>query len=363
MIDVKVSGKKATVTRSFDFPKITPVDGFPLKVDYEFDIPMAGLDPKSPSAKRILSGFAKSYKKAVQTKEKSRNSENEKIWQLAAKEIEGGKDPKKVEKDTQVRLQKRWGDFHDKVLDPAIYDVVCDLADEDLKANKIPRAKASSYKDYFSGITLGAGLLGVGKATTAAGTAAVAGTAGAILPALVAVGAIVASLAAARKVSERIYRDMNTIYKKVDKTLDAVNSTVSGLDSQLETMEKYKEATSAQMIKSHAQIKQLRGEFKRISQIAKKENIHKERLSMIEKQIDAAQEALKSGMLARKKIVGDIAIVRDLGKKAEAAAKNFKADRSAYDNMLASSEDFFSAIGTLDTVTGAMKKDEEKKAK
>ncbi|MEL6807235.1 MAG: hypothetical protein AAFO97_05600 [Pseudomonadota bacterium] len=155
MIDVKVSGKKATVTRSYDFPQIEPVDSFPLKVEYGFEIPMAGLDPKSPSAKRILSKFAKTYKDAVNKQEKSRNAENDKIWELAAKEIKTGKDPRKVEKDTQIRLQKRWGEFHDKVLDPAIYDVVCDLADEDLNKNKIPRAKASSFKDYFSGITLG----------------------------------------------------------------------------------------------------------------------------------------------------------------------------------------------------------------
>ena len=272
MIDVKVSGKKATVTRSYDFPQIEPVDSFPLKVEYGFEIPMAGLDPKSPSAKRILSKFAKTYKDAVNKQEKSRNAENNKIWELAAKEIKTGKAPKKVEKDTQSRLQKRWGEFHDKVLDPAIYDVVCDLADEDLNKNKIPRAKASSFKDYFSGITLGAGLLGVGKA--AAGTAAAATATAALLPALVTAGAVVASLAAARKVSEGIYRDMATIYKKVDKALDAVHATVSGLESQLETMEKHKQATSAQMIKNHALIKKLRVEFKNISQIANKENIH-----------------------------------------------------------------------------------------
>ncbi|MCH2165328.1 MAG: hypothetical protein MK098_11835 [Marinovum sp.] len=362
MIDVKVSGKKATLIRSYTFPATPPLEAFPLRTEQSFDLPLAGLDPKSPSAKRILSKFASTYKKAVVQKEKSRNSENDKIWALAAKEIGDRKDPKKVQKDTQERLRKKWTEFFDKELEPAIYDVVVELADEDLKASKIPRAKATSMKDYFSGITLGAGILGVGKGATAAAAAAAAG-ASLILPLAVTAGAIVASLVAARKVSERIYQDIDIVNKRIDKALEDIAGTASSLKTQVETLEKRKQQISATMIKSAAQIKDLEREAKSMAAIAKKENIHKERIKVIGTQIKAAKDALKQQGEARKKMVGDIKAVEDLMRHAKIAADKFKADRSWYDTGLKHADALASAVGTIDTIVGEIKKDEAKKSK
>lgn len=349
MIDVKLSGKKVTITRSYDFPKIGPVDAYSFFQPYTYEIPLAGLDPKSPSAKRILKNFVKTYTKAVSSKERSRNSENYDIWLKAANSIEKQGDLKKTQNDTQKTLSKRWKDFHDKVLEPALYDVVAELADEDLKANKIPRAKASSWKDYFAGITLG-------KGAVAVGTAAAATTIAAPLAVLV---AVVAAMDAARKTSEKIYRDIDTVQRALDKGLDEASGALDKVSSQAETLEKHKQRLSATMIKRDAQIKQLTREFKAVSQIANKENIHAARLKVIKKQVATLENAMRTDQACRNKMVGDLKTIATITRQCKQAASDFTSERSTYDKLLASATSYSQAISILNDAVGSFKKEND----
>lgn len=202
---------------------------------------------------------------------------------------------------------------------------------------------------------MGAGLLGFGKAAGAA----TMGTA--LLPIAVAAGAAVAVLAAARKVSENIYQDLDIVSKRVDKALEAVDGTISKLEPQVQTLETAKQNASADMIKTAAQIKDLERELKSLSAMARTENIYKDRMRTIDAEIKKAKDALGKQAQVRKKLVGNIKLIQDLMRHSKIASESFHADRSMYDQFLKHGETLASAIGVIDTVVGSIKKDEEKK--
>ncbi|MEP1199591.1 hypothetical protein [Tateyamaria sp.] len=326
MLKVDVKNGVATVTRSYTFEAIKPLSKYQLDVPYTFPIPLAGLDKKSPVAKRILAGFKKAYSAEIKNKDRARDGKNYQVWLKASSEIEKAKkNPKKVEAEVRAEIQGYWGDFCDDVLEPAVYTTVAKLAAGDLKENKIPRVKVGSVSKYFKSIDLGSDI-GSSLGKVAIGTA--------IAPPLGAFIAAAEALKKARDVSETIYADAGHVNRKIHKTLQEVKSLMDGLEDQVALLEKSRERASAKMIEMQALNKTLAVELKKMGKAAKLDAFAANEITAMKAEVDKNDKILKHHIGLRSKLVADIKVVQDLKRHSGAAAGKYKASISLYDKVI-----------------------------
>lgn len=362
MIKVTMSGKSINIIRSYEFKKGAPLSDYKLEVPYELKLTLAGIDPKAPAAKNIINAFPKAYEKAVGSAAKSRNSENDSIWKAAAKAISKGTDTKTVEKLTQDKLKNRWADFEKKVLIPKVDEVVADLAGAELDKMEAKKVVARSYllspSGIFEKIAIATGLQGVAGAATL--TAAAGVSLAAFWPAMATMAAILGTLAVTRKLSEKVYTDININLKRVDKELDNVADALHRLDANLKTMDKQKEKLSYLMIKKEAELKKLEKEFKNFSLTMDKNVVALKQGNDLKTKIADLRKGLDEEKKERAKLVADTKTVSDLIKHSSVAKEKFKRDRSQYDKVLSFGEKFKQAINSIDDTKGSIEKSVKK---
>lgn len=358
---VSLSGKKATVLRSYTFPKTGPLPDLPLKLSYEVKLSLAGLDEKSPAAKKILGGFPKSYEAALQKAVKPRAQKNRAIWSAAAKALDSGKDPAKVAMDTKKLIVANWNEFDQKIAKPLVNEVLDQLVLDEIGKMEAKTVKASATfrseplkDDRLKVLT---GLAGV--ASGAAATAAAASAALVVAPFIATAAAIVGTMAAARKLSEKTYSEMGIVRKRVDKELAAVSKSLSALEPQMKTLEQQKQKLGLLMIKSEANLRQLQAELKKLKTGDLKDLALEKQGKELEKKINGAQKKLIDERSRREGIILDLKGVRALVEQAKRVSDDFEAGRTFYDKGLAafegSSTEMSAANKILATFTNAIK--------
>lgn len=360
MSDFKItmSGKKAKVQRNYTFPKTGQLPELPLKLPYEVKLSLAGLDDESPAAKKILAGFPKAYEAALAKAVKPRAQKNRTIWNDAAKALDSGKDPARVGLDTKKQIVANWNEFDEKFAKPLVNEVLDQLVvDEIGKMDaKSVKATATFRSEPLKGDRLKV-LTGLATVAGSASAAAAAATASVMFaPVLATAFAIVGTLAAARKLSEKTYSDMDIVRKHIDKELETAAKILSGLEKQVKTLEQQKQKLGLIMIKAEANLRQFQAEMKKLKTSDLKQLGLEKKVNEMQAKIDAAQGSLIKERKNRSKVIVDLKAVRALTEQAKKVSDDFVAERSFYDNALADLTGANTEISAVNRILGTFAK-------
>ncbi len=353
MFDVKISGKVVSVIRKAEFPKIDPLPSKTLELPSTVTLDLAGLDEKSPAAKKVLNAFASAYSQALTKAAAPRKADNAKIWKAAAEKIKNDEDPKKVEKEVLAALEKRWSEFEKKFMNKTAEDTVIALVNKELGVkegkNFKPKAKYNSKGTWKDLIGVIGGLAGFAALSTATGGLALLGTALAGASAMV----------SARKLSEKHYLKLDIMRKRVDKALEEAAGSLSSLDPQLKAMVEHQEQLGLLIIKDQNEANRLAKELKTIKTHYKDDPGAQKLIAQAEKQVSDIGKLIAAQKNLRKKLMLDLKTVRDAKTAIEKASTDFVATRSAYDGFLQLAEktnDTVGAVGgTMEKLKGLVK--------
>jgi len=359
--DVRMSGKIALVTRSFEFPKTDPLPKLPLAMEYTVTLSIAGLDEKSPAAKKILAGFPKAYKKALEIAVQPRNKKNITLWNDAAKSLQKGGDPTKILADTKAKLISNWNEFDNKTAKPLVGEVLDEVVKKELNKLETKQAKVFGVfkskelkPDRLKVLSGLASVLAGGTATAAAATAAVA-----IAPLLATAVAVGGTLAATRKLSEKTYSEIDIVRKSLDKELENASNALSKLEPLLKKMQQRQEKLGLLMVKQEGNVKVLASQIEQMKAGDINELDLKRDVGKLRELLKGSQKRLIELRKNRAGIMIDVKSVRSLIAQTKTVSDDFEAKRSTYDKILSlvsQSDTELSAANTvLDRFSKAIK--------
>lgn len=342
MITVKMTGNKAKVTRSYRMPVIKPLVEHNLEKTYTVTVDLGGVDPKAPSAAKILKAFPSTYEAALTKEAKPRNKENDRIWKDAAAEILSGENPIKVSTKTMSILAKKWEEFEKKSLNQVAEETVVALVNKELgikEGKKVkPKAKYNNDRDTWKEATkMIGGLVGFAGLTISTGGSA----------ALIAIGGGITALVSARKLSEKHYLRAGQMSKRVSKECNSVVTQLQSLEPQLAVMEDDKKQLGFVVIKKQNEINLMEKKIKILESEVNGNRDAKKTLEELKDQCQSLQRALDEERSARESIATNVQKVKELTIEAQKVSRLVAKDLSKYDNLLKKSEKVSSAIKLL----------------
>ncbi len=334
-----MSGNKAKVIRSYRMPRIKPLVEHNLEKTYIVTVDLGGIDPKAPSAAKILKAFPSAYEAALTKLAKPRNKKNDETWRDAAAEILSGENPIRVSTKTMSFLAKQWKDFADKTLNQVAEETVVKLVNKELGIKESkgvkPKAKYNNDKDTWKEASkVIGGLVGFAGLTISTGGAA----------ALVAIGGGITALVSARKLSEKHYLRAEQMGKRISKECKSVVKQLQSLEPQLNAMEEEKKQLGFLIIKNENEVNLMEKQLKVLELEVSEDRNAKKPFEELKGKYQSLKNALEAEKSAHKRLATNVEKIKKLTAQAQEVSNLVAKDLSNYDNLLKKGEKMTAAI-------------------